>query len=406
MRKVVVTGFGAISPVGSCKQDIINNAVNGVSGIKKIDSFETDDIYVHLAGKAAGFDPSDYFTSRQIKNSSRCILMARVAASQAFEDSGLNKEQIDQERFGVIFSSAIGGIECIEKSSVQVHSAGGRIGPFFVPSVLTDMPAGHIAVDLGAKGSCLCIASACASGGDAIGNAYKMIRNGEADIMAAGGAEAAITPLTLAGFSAMRVLYEGENASEASIPFDKRRSGFVMGEGSCCLILESEAHALARNARIYGRICGYGSTCDANHIVAPSSSGIYRAMKLALEDADISPSHIGYINAHGTSTEANDIAEAEGFRMLFGDKIPPVSSLKSLTGHLLGAAGALEAGVTLLSLCEGKLPVQNWGTYDENCGIIPVHAPCDVSVQFALSTSLGFGGHNAALVIERYKKES
>ena len=406
MQKVVVTGFGAISPIGCGKQEILDSAANGKSGIGKITHFDTKDGYVHLAGQASGFDPSKYFSGRQIKNSSRCILMARAAATQAFEDSGLEKDAIDPERFGVIFSSAIGGIEGIENAASLMNSdEGKRVSPFFVSSVLTDMPAGHIAIDLGAKGSCLCITSACASGCDAIGSAYNMIRCGQADIVAAGGAEAAITPLTVAGFSAMRVLFEGEDASVASIPFDKRRSGFVMGEGSCCLILESESHAKARNARIYGRIAGYGSTCDATHIVAPSSNGIYRAMKLALADSELSPEDIGYINAHGTSTEANDVSEAKAFAELFGDKIPPVSSLKSLTGHLLGAAGAFEAGVTLLSIREGRLPVQSFGEYDGECGIIPVHEPRSTDATYALSTSLGFGGHNSALVIEKYDKE-
>lgn len=406
MKKVVVTGFGGMSPIGCNKQDILNNAVNGISGIGKIRAFDTSGGYVHVAGEATEFNPADYFHSRQIKNSSRCILMARAAAKQAFEDSGLGKEAIDPERFGVVFSSAIGGIQNIEQNSVQIHTDGTKaLNPFFIPSVLVDMPAGHIAVDLGAKGSCLCVTSACASGCDAIGTAYKMIRNGEADVVAAGGAEAAITPLTIAGFSAMRVLYEGEDLSVASVPFDKRRSGFVIGEGSCCLILESEEHALVRNARIYGSVCGYGSTCDAGHIVAPSSDGLCRAIRIALSDSGISAEKIGYINAHGTSTGANDIAESESFFKMFGNNIPPVSSLKSLTGHMLGAAGAFETGVTLLALYEGKLPVQSWSELDEKCGITPIHTPQDTKASIALSTSLGFGGHNAALLIKKYEKD-
>lgn len=406
MYAVAVTGFGAISPIGCTKQEILNNLSKGVSGIDNISAFNTDGYYVHLAGEANDFNPTEYFSPRQIKNSSRCILMARASAEMAFSDSGLEKEKIDSDRFGVIFSSAIGGIESIEKNSSLVNSGDqNRVNPFFIPSVLTDMPASHIAVDLGAKGSCLSISSACASGCDAIGTAYRMILHGEADIIAAGGAEAAVTPLTVAGFSAMRVLYEGEDTDKASVPFDKRRSGFVLGEGSCCLILESVSHAVARSARIYGYICGYGSTCDAGHIVAPSSDGIYRAVEKAVAESGISADDIGYVNAHGTSTEANDLVESECLRRFFGERIPPVSSVKSLTGHMLGAAGAFETGVTLLSLYEGFLPVQKWAEYDPACGIIPVSTPQATNSEYALSTSLGFGGHNSALVVKKEKKE-
>lgn len=404
MRKVVITGFGAVSPIGCSKEDIIRNASQGNSGIGEITSFDVADIPVALCAEAKGFDPKEIFTSREIKNSSKCVLMARASAKKAFSDSGLVKENIDPDRLGVVFSSAIGGLDVLENNHKALLSdSPRRVSPYLIPSVLTDMPAAGIAIDLGAKAACLSISSACASGADAIGTAYRMIQHGECDIIASGGVEAAITPVALAGFSAMRVLYEENDLSVASIPFDKRRSGFVMGEGACCLILEEESRAVSRGAEIYGYICGYGLSCDAGSIVSPSADGAAKAMEKALADACILPDDICYINAHGTSTNANDIVEGQAIRRVFGENYPPVSSTKEITGHLLGAAGAFETGLTALAVKHRFIPPNvKWKEMDEDCGIIPVHCPTQANINYAMSTSLGFGGHNCAVIIKKH----
>ena len=349
-----------------------------------------------------------YFSKRDLKFNDRFTQFARIASKQAFDDSGL--KEFDNDRFGVLIASGIGGISTIENAETTLNSRGpNRVSPYFIPMALANLAAGSVAIDLNAKGHCSCVVTACAAATNAIGEAFHKIRSGNQDIMIAGGSEASITPLAVAGFASMRALSDSTDKNRASIPFDKDRNGFVMGEGAGILVLEELEHALNRNAKIYGEIVGYGDSCDAHHITAPLSdgSGGAKAMVNALKDANIDGSLIDYINAHGTSTPLNDKTETIAIKAAFPetyDKLM-VSSTKSNTGHLLGATGGVEAIISLLALKNSYVPPTiNYKNPDEECDLdIVANVGRDKKINYAMSNSLGFGGHNASLIFKRWE---
>lgn len=408
-NRVVITGMGVISSLGNNIDEFWGNVKNGKCSIDFIESFDTTDFKVKIAAEVKDFDPTNYIDKKEAKRMDRYSQFALAAAKTAFENSNLNPEEIDGEKFGVIVGSGIGGLATIENEhSKLVEKGPGRVSPFFIPMSISNMAAGNIAIMLGAKAINTSVVTACATGTNAIGEAYKLIKNGETDIMVAGGSEAAITPLAIAGFTSMTALNSSNEPKRASIPFDKERSGFVMGEGAGILVLESLEHATKRNAKIYGEVVGYGSTCDAYHITspAPEGEGGARAMELAIKDAGINKEEVSYINAHGTSTPYNDKFETQAIKSVFGEfaKSIPVSSTKSMMGHLLGAAGAVEAIVCAKALEEGFIPPTiGYKVADEECDLDYVpNIGRNEEIKYALSNSLGFGGHNATLLIKKW----
>lgn len=407
-RRVVVSGMGAVSPIGNSVEELWQGIRTHRCGIDAITHFDTADYKVKLAAEVKDLDMEQYFSKRDLKFNDRFTQFARIAAKQAMQDSGLDVHKENMERFGVIIGSGIGGIATIEQAQKNMESRGpSRVSPFFIPMTLANLAAGTVAIDWGAKGHCSCVVTACAAASNAIGEAFHKIRAGQEDIILAGGSEAAITPLAIAGFMSMRALYEGEDKARASIPFDKERKGFVMGEGAGILVLEEYEHAKARGAHIYGEIVGYGATCDAYHITAPApdGSGGAKAMIQAIEDAGIEKEQIGYINAHGTSTPLNDRTETAAVKLAFGEHARhlAMSSTKSNTGHLLGASGAIEAIITIKALQEGYIPATiHYERADEECDLdIVANEGRAASLAYAMSNSLGFGGHNASLVFAK-----
>lgn len=407
-RRVVVSGMGAVSPIGNSVEELWQGIRTHRCGIDAITHFDTADYKVKLAAEVKDLDMEQYFSKRDLKFNDRFTQFARIAAKQAMQDSGLDVHKENMERFGVIIGSGIGGIATIEQAQKNMESRGpNRVSPFFIPMTLANLAAGTVAIDWGAKGHCSCVVTACAAASNAIGEAFHKIRAGQEDIILAGGSEAAITPLAIAGFMSMRALYEGEDKARASIPFDKERKGFVMGEGAGILVLEEYEHAKARGAHIYGEIVGYGATCDAYHITAPApdGSGGAKAMIQAIEDAGIEKEQIGYINAHGTSTPLNDRTETAAVKLAFGEHARhlAMSSTKSNTGHLLGASGAIEAIITIKALQEGYIPATiHYEQADEECDLdIVANEGRAASLAYAMSNSLGFGGHNASLVFAK-----
>lgn len=407
-RRVVVSGMGAVSPIGNSVEELWQGIRTHRCGIDAITHFDTADYKVKLAAEVKDLDMEQYFSKRDLKFNDRFTQFARIAAKQAMLDSGLDVHKENMERFGVIIGSGIGGIATIEQAQKNMESRGpSRVSPFFIPMTLANLAAGTVAIDWGAKGHCSCVVTACAAASNAIGEAFHKIRAGQEDIILAGGSEAAITPLAIAGFMSMRALYEGEDKARASIPFDKERKGFVMGEGAGILVLEEYEHAKARGAHIYGEIVGYGATCDAYHITAPApdGSGGAKAMIQAIEDAGIEKEQIGYINAHGTSTPLNDHTETAAVKLAFGEHAHhlAMSSTKSNTGHLLGASGAIEAIITIKALQEGYIPATiHYEQADEECDLdIVANEGRAASLAYAMSNSLGFGGHNASLVFAK-----
>ena len=407
-RRVVVSGMGAVSPIGNSVEELWQGIRTHRCGIDAITHFDTADYKVKLAAEVKDLDMEQYFSKRDLKFNDRFTQFARIAAKQAMQDSGLDVHKENMERFGVIIGSGIGGIATIEQAQKTMESRGpSRVSPFFIPMTLANLAAGTVAIDWGAKGHCSCVVTACAAASNAIGEAFHKIRAGQEDIILAGGSEAAITPLAIAGFMSMRALYEGEDKARASIPFDKERKGFVMGEGAGILVLEEYEHAKARGAHIYGEIVGYGATCDAYHITAPApdGSGGAKAMIQAIEDAGIEKEQIGYINAHGTSTPLNDRTETAAVKLAFGEHAHhlAMSSTKSNTGHLLGASGAIEAIITIKALQEGYIPATiHYEQADEECDLdIVANEGRAASLAYAMSNSLGFGGHNASLVFAK-----
>lgn len=410
VNRVVITGMGVISPIGNNLNSFWNGIKEGRCGVDFISSFNTDNFKVKLAAEVKDFSPEEYIDKKEAKRMDRFCQFAIAAASQAVEDSKLNLEELNKERFGVIVGSGIGGLGTIEKDHTTLIEKGpGRVQPLFIPMVIENMAAGNIAIKFGAKGSCTSVVTACATGTNAIGEAYRNIKYGYEDVILAGGTEASITPLAIAGFTSLTALSKSIDPKRASIPFDKERNGFVMGEGAGILVLESLEHAKKRGAKIYAEVVGYGSTCDAYHMTAPGPEGEggARAMKLAIEEAKIKCEEVSYINAHGTSTEVNDKFETKAIKSVFGEKAKeiPVSSTKAMTGHLLGAAGGIEAIVCTKALEEGFIPATiGYSVLDEECDLDYVpKVGRDAELKYAMSNSLGFGGHNAVILLKRWE---
>lgn len=406
MNRVVVTGMGVVSPLGNDVECMWQHLVAGHSGIVEAVCAH-EKTASRIAGIAADVEP-DNMDGKELKRQSRYILFAMEAANQAWRQSGITIEKEDPYRCGTIIGSGIGGIEDIAEGAVRNQEGGPRrVSPMVMPKGLANMAPGVVAMHLGLQGPNRCIVTACASGAQSLAAAWEAVRYGQMDVVMAGGAEAAVIPYSLAAFSALRALStRNDEPQRASRPFDLDRDGFVMGEGAGMLVLESEEHARKRGAVIFGELAGAGETCDAYHVVAPrpDGTGPAKAMQIAIQQAGISPSDVHYCNAHGTSTKLNDAAESLAFQQVFGESLPPVSSTKSMIGHLLGAAGAVEAIVCLLSIRDNRIhPNINYETPDPECPVnIVANTAREAGVDVALSNSLGFGGHNATLVFRRY----
>ena len=411
-RKVVVTGLGIVSCAGLGVEPFWVNLLDGKVGIKRITKFDTTDFTSQIGGQIDDFKPEDFLDRKEIKKTDLYIQYAIAASDLAVKNSNLDINQIDSTQFGVYIGSGIGGISEICSAQMTLHAKGPkRISPFFIPNAIANLAAGHVSIRFKAKGPNSAVCTACATGTHAIGDAMKIIERGFADIMIAGGSEAPIMPLAVGGFCAMRALScRNDDPQTASRPFDKDRDGFVISEGAACVILESEEHALKRNAHIYCEISGYGMSGDAHHISAPSpgGEGAIRCIKMALKDAAINPSEIDYINAHGTSTQLNDKFETMAIKGVFGDRAYqiPINSTKSMVGHLLGAAGALEFSVVCKSIEESRIHrTANYQNPDPECDLDYVtEGSRDVNIRYALSNSFGFGGTNASLVAKKYQR--
>lgn len=411
-RRVVVTGMGAVTPLGSTVEDFWNGIKAGKCGIDLIRKFDTTDFKVKIGAEVQDFDPELYMTKKDVKRNDAYAVYGVAAAVQSFEDSGMDMEQEDETRVGVIVGSGIGGLVTMQEQVIKMHDRGpNRVSPLFIPMTISNMAAGNIAIRLGAKGICENIVTACASGTNCIGAAFHNIKHGYLDACVTGGAESSISEIGLAGFTNLTALSENKNPKEACRPFDKLRDGFVMGDGSGILILEELEHARARGAKIYAEIVGYGATGDAYHMTAPApdGSGAAKAMEIAMAEAGIQPEQVSYINAHGTSTHANDSSETLAIKRALGKaaKTVPISSTKSMTGHLLGAAGAVEAIICVKALEEGFLPPTiNYHNPDEECDLdyIPNTGRQVADAEYALSNSLGFGGHNGVLCFKKWSE--
>ena len=409
-RRVVITGLGAITPIGNNVEEFWNGIKQGKCGIDQITEFDASNYKVKLAGEVKNYNPEEYFERKEAKRMDKFSQFAIIAAREAWKDSGLDKEKENMERIGVIVGSGIGGLGTIEKENrTLVEKGPDRVSPMYIPMAIGNMAAGNIAIDLGTKGESISMVTACASGTHCIGESYRMIKHGYQDIVVAGGTEASITPTGIAGFANIKALTQTTDKNRASIPFDKERSGFVMGEGAGIVILEELEHAKARGAKIYAEIVGYGATSDAYHITspAPGGEGGARAMKIAIEEAKIKPEDITYINAHGTSTHLNDSSETQAIKTAFGDaaKKVMVSSTKGNTGHLLGAAGGVEAVVCAKAIQDDFVPPTiNYKVPDEECDLDVVpNEGRKVKVEYAMSNSLGFGGHNSSILLKKYE---
>ncbi len=404
-RRVVVTGIGPVTPVGIGVDAFWEGLTSGRNGVRRIERFDTEGLPAKIAGEVPDFEPTDFLEPKEAKRTDRNVHFAVSAAHLAYEDAG--KPEITGERTGVVIATGIGGIETLlVQHKVLLDRGPGRVSPFMVPGLMANAAAGHVAMHFGLTGPNMCIVTACAAGAHAVGEAYRMVRDGLIDVAMAGGTEAAVVPLTISAFAQMQALTKNPDPGTASRPFDAQRDGFVLSEGACVLMLESEEHARARSARVYGEIAGYGASADAFHITQPepSGSGAAIAMRMALRDAGASPDEVGYINAHGTSTPLNDAAETAAIKAALGEDVAhrvPVSSTKSMTGHLLGAAGALEAGATTLAVQNGVLPPTiHYTTPDPDCDLDPIpNEARQADVSLALSNSFGFGGQNAVLAI-------
>ncbi|QUH20863.1 beta-ketoacyl-ACP synthase II [Alkaliphilus sp. B6464] len=410
-RRVVITGIGCITPVGTGKEEFWKSLTTGVSGIDYITKFDTEDFTTKIAAEVKDFNVEDYIDKREAKKMDRFTQFAVAAAQMAVNDGQLNIEKINTERFGVILGSGVGGIETLEEQSKKLFEKGPkRVSPFFIPMIISNMGSGQVSIALGAKGPNTTIVTACAASTNAIGEAFRTIQKGDADIMITGGAEASITPLSIAGFCSMKAMStNNDNPKKASRPFDANRDGFIMGEGAGILLIEELEHALERGATIYGEVIGYGTSADAYHITAPAPDGEggARAMSSALKDANIDYNSIDYINAHGTSTPYNDKFETAAIKTVFKDHAYKlaVSSTKSMTGHLLGAAGGIEAIACVMAIKEGIIPPTiNYETPDPECDLDYVaNVAKKREVNYALSNSLGFGGHNATVIFKKYE---
>lgn len=410
-KRVVITGLGAITPVGIGRDAFWQSLITGKSGIDRITRFDPSEYSTQIAGEVKDFDPAKYIDKKEAKRMDRCTQFAVAAAKMAFEDAGINLDQEDRSRIGTLIGSGVGGMDTLHDQYKTLFDKGpGRISPFFVPMMIANMPAGQTSITFGLQGPCSCVVTACATGTNAIGDAFKIIQRGDADVMVAGGTEAAVSPAAVGGFCAMKAMStRNDEPQKASRPFDKDRDGFVLGEGAGIVIMESLEHALARGAKIYAEVVGYGTNADAYHITAPAPEGAQAAkcMALALQDAGIEPSAVDYINAHGTSTGLNDKNETMAIKSLFGEhaKKLKISSTKSMTGHLLGAAGGIETIAATLAITHGVIPPTiNLENQDPELDLdyVPNKAQ-EQAVNVALSNSFGFGGHNATILVKKYQ---
>ena len=408
--RVVITGIGALSPIGNDAKTTWDNALKGVNGIDKITRIDTDDYNVHLAGELKDFNIEDHIDRKEARRMDRFTQYAVVAAREAVKDAQLNINEKNADRIGVWIGSGIGGMETFEVAhTILVERGPRRVSPFFVPMLIPDMATGQVSIDLGAKGPNGSTVTACATGTNSIGEAFKIIQRGDADAMVTGGTEAPITHMAIAGFSASRALSTNNDPETACRPFQEGRDGFVMGEGAGIVVLESLDSAKERGAEIYAEVVGYGSSGDAHHITAPAPEGEggSRAMQAALDDAGIKAQDVQYLNAHGTSTPVGDLYEVQAIKNTFGDaaKSLKVSSTKSMTGHLLGATGGIEAIFSALSIRDSKVaPTIHAITPDEECDLdIVLNVAQDLDITYAMSNSLGFGGHNAVLVFKKFE---
>lgn len=413
-RRVVITGLGLVTPLGIGVQATWEALLKGESGIRRITGFDASDYSCHIAGEVQDFDPLVYVDKKDAKRMDRFTQFALASATMALDTAALPISEEKAHRYGCLLGVGFGGMATLERNHESLLRAGPqRISPFFVPMLIANMASGHVCIRFGLRGPNSCVTTACAAGTHAIGEAYKIIQRGDADVMLSGGCEAAVTPLGLGGFCAMRALSTRNDAPQhASRPFDKTRDGFVMGEGSGVLVLEELQQARQRGATIYAEVVGYGMSADAYHMTQPDpeARGVALCMQQALHDAGVAPHEVGYINAHGTSTPYNDKYETLAVKKVFGEHAYrlAISSTKSMTGHLLGAAGGIEGVFTTLALYHGIVPPTiNWETPDEDCDLdyVPNVARA-MSVQVAMSTSLGFGGTNACVVFKHYTESS
>lgn len=410
MNRVVITGMGAIAPNGNGLDTFVNNSLAGKVGIKKISKFDATDTGITVAGEIDDFDPKAVVGKKAARRMDLYSQYAVQTAVEAMDMAGLNEDNIKPEELGVIYGSGIGGLTTIQEQIIKMHDKGPRrVSPFFVPMAIGNMAAGNISIRFNAQNISMAIVTACATGTHSIGQAYREIQDGRAKAIIAGGSEASVNEIGISGFAALTALSNTKDPEKASLPFDKDRNGFVLGEGAGTLVLEDYEHAKARGAKILGEVVGYGVTSDAYHITSPDpeGKGAARAMQLAIDDAGIKPADIDYINAHGTATHANDSGEALAINKVFGkDSDVLVSSTKGMTGHLLGAAGAIEAVLTVAALQKGELP-KNVGCFnqDPECQVNLVNADnqSEPNAKYALSNSFGFGGHNAVLAFKKWE---
>lgn len=411
MKRVVVTGMGAITPIGNNVEEFWNNIKDGKVGIDNITKFDTTDFKVKLAAEVKNYNPEDYMDKKAARRMELFCQYAVVAAGEAIRNSEIDLEKEDLNRIGVCVGSGIGSLQAMEREHARLLEKGpNRISPMLVPMMISNMAAGNVAITYGLKGKCTNIVTACATGTHCIGDAARYIQYGEADVMVCGGTESAVTPIGIGGFSALTALTSTEDKTRASIPFDKERSGFVMGEGAGIVVLESYEHAMERGAKILAEVVGYGATCDAYHITSPAEDGdgAARAMLLAIEEAGISPSEVDYINAHGTSTHHNDLFETRAIKKAFGKDAYNINinSTKSMIGHMLGAAGAVEFIVCVKSVMEDFIhKTAGYQIEDEELDLdYTKEARKDRKVNYALSNSLGFGGHNGSIMLKKFKE--
>lgn len=408
-NRVVITGMGVVSPLGSHMDSFWNNIKEGMCGITLLKEEErVNDVDVYVGGVVRDFDGTKHIDKREQKRLAKFSQYAIYAAKEALEEADINMANEDATRVGVIIGSGIGNLEGNQEESIRLYEKGGkRVSPMYIPKSIANMAAGNVAIHIGAKGICSSVVTACASGTHCIGEAYRNLKHGYSDVIIAGGAESCITPLAISGFNAITALSKSEDPKRASIPFDKERNGFVLGEGAGLLVLETLEHAQKRGANIIAEIVGYGATCDAYHITSPAldGDGAARAMMEAIKEAGIKPEEVDYINAHGTSTHYNDVCETTAIKKALGeDTKVAVSSTKSMTGHLLGAAGGVEAIVIAKALQEGFIPpTVGYKVPDEECDLdcVPNEGRC-AELKYAMSNSLGFGGHNATILMRKW----
>lgn len=410
-RRVVITGIGVVSSVGMGLDEFWSSIKQGKNGISLVEKFDTTEYATKVAAEIKNFNATDYVDKKEAKRMDTFTQYAMAAAKMAFTMSGIKVEEEDSFRIGVIVGSGIGGIETFENQTrTLVEKGPGRVSPFFIPMMISNMASGRIAIEFGVNGFNESVTTACATSNNAIGDAFNVIKRGAADVMIAGGAEAAITPIGFAGFCSAKAMSTNPDPNTACRPFDKDRDGFVMGEGSGVLILEEYEHAKKRGAQIFGEVVGYATTSDAHHITAPHPEGIggIKAMQFAIEDAGIKPEDIGYVNTHGTATPVGDPLETLVIKSVFGEHAKKllISSSKSMTGHLLGAAGAVEAIVSAMALKEGFVPPTiNYTTPDPECDLDYVpNQGREADIKYALSNALGFGGHNSVIILKKFEE--